>query len=222
MVIEDAAQAVLSHLNDIPPAGYGQFATYSFFPGKNLGAYGDAGAIVSNHPELFTKAKMYANHGRISKYDHEFEGINSRMDGIQGAILDVKLKYLEQWTQQRKEIASLYSELLDSVREIETPAIRKGASHVFHIYAIRTRADLRDQLVEHLRSAGIATGIHYPIALPNLKAYQYLGYHPEDFPKATTFSKELISLPIFPELRRDEVEYVAEYIRTFFAGKGKF
>ena len=216
-VVEDAAQAVLATLNGNSPGSYGQFATYSFFPGKNLGAYGDAGALVSNHPELLKHARMYANHGRTDKYDHEFEGINSRMDGLQGAILEVKLRYLKQWTSKRQEIARLYTNLLQNIPEIIPPRIREGADHVFHIYAIRTNAETRDDLLKHLRNAGISAGIHYPIALPNLRAYQHLNHRPEDFPRATAYSKELISLPIFPELTKAEVKYVVDKIKEFFA-----
>ncbi|MFW5757855.1 MAG: DegT/DnrJ/EryC1/StrS family aminotransferase [Bacteroidota bacterium] len=215
-VIEDSAQAVLASYNGTPAGGYGHFATFSFFPGKNLGAYGDAGALVTTDKELYTRAKMYANHGRVNKYDHKFEGINSRMDGIQGAILNVKLKYLSRWTEKRIEIASRYSSLLDSVKGIELPMQRAGAHHVFHIYPILTEPALRDKLLEFLNNAGIGAGIHYPIALPNLEAYRYLGHKPEDFPNASEFSHRLISLPIFPELKDTEIDFIVRQINNFY------
>jgi dTDP-4-amino-4,6-dideoxygalactose transaminase len=209
-VIEDAAQAVLAEFNGNPPGSYGHFAAFSFYPGKNLGAYGDAGALITKNHDLFTKAKMFANHGRTNKYDHEFEGMNSRMDGIQGAILDVKLKRLPEWTRKRVEIAEEYAIRLKKFEEVRVPSIRPGAKHVFHLYPIRVNASVRDPLLKHLRASGIGAGIHYPIALPNLRAYKYLGYQPEDFPNATAFAKQLISLPIFPELQNDEINYVLE------------
>lgn len=215
-VVEDAAQAVLAGLNETPPGGFGHFATFSFFPGKNLGAYGDAGALVAKDETLFKKAKMFANHGRTNKYEHDFEGINSRMDGIQGAILNVKLKYLPEWTKKRQEIAMEYSKQLSNVEEIVTPPIREGAEHVFHIYPVRVDAEYRDGLLNYLKNADIEAGIHYPVALPNLKAYEYLEYKTGDFPKATQFSQELISLPLFPELTSVEIEFIVDKIKEFF------
>lgn len=215
-VIEDAAQSVLAEYKNIKTGNFGTFATFSFFPGKNLGAYGDAGALVSNDTELFKTAKMYANHGRINKYDHEFEGINSRMDGIQGAILDVKLKYLAQWTGKRRAIAKKYSDLLRDLDEVTLPYERPDTKHVYHIYPIRVDAGKRDALVAFLIENGIEAGVHYPIALPNLQAYRYLNQKPSDFPNATLFSQQLVSLPIFAELTDDEVEYISNQIKRFF------
>ena len=216
-VVEDAAQSVLAEYKGVQTGNFGDFATFSFFPGKNLGAYGDAGALVSNNTALFSRAKMYANHGRINKYDHEFEGINSRMDGIQGAILDVKLKYLTEWTEQRRKVARLYSQLLELVPEVRVPAERPATKHVYHIYPIRVDAAVRDQLLAFLKNKGIEAGVHYPIALPNLQAYRYLNHQPSDFPKATLFSKELISLPIFAELTNEEVKFIVSCIQDFFS-----
>ncbi len=215
-VIEDAAQSVLAEYKGVQTGNFGEFAAFSFFPGKNLGAYGDAGGLVSNNIELFAKAKMYANHGRINKYDHEFEGINSRMDGIQGAILDVKLQYLAQWTEKRRTIASMYCDLLESVTEVILPAERPGTKHVYHIFPIRVESSLRNALVEFLKENGIDAGVHYPIALPNLQAYKYLNHNPSDFPKSTLFSQQLVSLPIFAELTQTEVEYICSQIKKFF------
>jgi dTDP-4-amino-4,6-dideoxygalactose transaminase len=215
-VVEDCAQSVLAEFKGVQTGNFGVFATFSFFPGKNLGAFGDAGALVSNNCDLFKKAKMYANHGRVNKYDHEFEGINSRMDGIQGAILDVKLKYLYAWTNKRREIASQYCALLDSVSEVSLPVERPNTKHVYHIFPIRVEASKRDALLAFLKEKGIEAGVHYPIALPNLQAYKYLNHKPQDFPKATSFSQQLLSLPIFAELTGDEVAYICQQIKEFF------
>ncbi len=213
-VIEDAAQAALAEYKDKKIGGLGHIATFSFYPGKNLGAYGDAGAIISNNKALYDFAKMYANHGRIGKYDHEFEGINSRMDGIQGAVLDVKLKHLQKWTDDRRKIANIYNDNLSSIQELILPKEMDYAKHVYHIYAIRSSR--RDELLEYLKKNDIGVGIHYPIALHELKAYKYLGYKPNDFPNAHSFSKELLSLPIYPEMDEKQIDYVIESIKSFF------
>ncbi len=215
-VIEDAAQSVMAEYSGKQTGNFGNFATFSFFPGKNLGAYGDAGALVSNNTDLFNRAKMYANHGRINKYDHEFEGINSRMDGIQGAILNVKLKYLQQWTNRRREIAGSYKNILCEVDGVILPLERENSKHVYHIFAIRVDSSIRDNLVSFLKKKYIETGVHYPIALPNLKAYSYLNHSPSDFPNATQYSKQLVSLPIFPELSNEEIIYITNQIKEFF------
>ena len=184
-IVEDSAQAHLSELknkeNKWKMAGnFGDMAAFSFFPGKNLGAYGDAGAIVTNNDEFAKKARMYANHGRISKYDHEFEGINSRMDGIQGAVLNVKLKYLADWTEKRRSAATYYIEKLKNINGIHIPVIDENNKPAWHLFVIRT--DKRDELQVFLNEKDISTGVHYPIALPNLKAYQYLKHSNSDFP----------------------------------------
>jgi len=219
-VIEDSAQGHLaeykSNNGDWKKTGtFGDMATFSFYPGKNLGAYGDAGAIVTNNEELAIKARMYANHGRISKYDHKFEGINSRMDGLQGAVLGVKLKYLAEWTELRRKAAKYYSEKLKDVEEIVIPHVEyEKYNPVWHLYVIRT--ERRDELQNFLKEKGIAVGIHYPIALPNLQAYAYLGHQTEDFPVASKYQNEILSLPIFPEITGEQQDYVVEAVRKFF------
>jgi dTDP-4-amino-4,6-dideoxygalactose transaminase len=218
-VVEDAAQGVFAEQKGIKAGNFGHFSCFSFYPGKNLGAYGDAGAIVSNDDALFSRAKMFANHGRIDKYNHEFEGINSRMDGIQGAVLGVKLPYLRQWTEGRRRVARLYNDLLSSLPEVTLPVEQPGAYHVYHMYVIRVREALREELLSYLAGKGIEAGVHYPIALPLLKAYQYLGYKHDDFPVAEKYSKQIISLPMFPELTEAEVRYVADTIHHFFRGQ---
>jgi len=204
-VVEDAAQAHGAEISGCRVGNFGHAACFSFFPGKNLGAYGDAGAIVTNDNDLAIKCRMIANHGRIKKYDHDFEGINSRLDGIQAAILSVKLKYLEEWTEDRRKAATLYNSYLKNSGVI-TPFVQSGTRHVYHLFVVRLPS--RDKIQAALTDAGIATGIHYPIALPNLQAYKYLGKLPADFPTASKYSNEILSLPIFPELEAAQIEYI--------------
>lgn len=213
-VVQDCAQAHGATIYNNTLSDFGDVLCFSFYPGKNLGAYGDAGAILTNNVELERKMRMFANHGRISKYDHEFEGVNSRMDGIQGAVLDVKLKYLEEWSEKRISATHKYNKMLDGLKEIVTPVAQNGFRHVYHLYVIRT--ERRDELQVFLQEKGILTGIHYPKALPNLTAYKYLGYSPDDFPIATKYQDKILSLPIFPEITKNQIEWVCEKIREFY------
>jgi len=213
-IVQDSAQAHGAEIDGKSLASFGDVLCFSFYPGKNLGAYGDAGAIVTNDEELATRARMVANHGRISKYDHEFEGVNSRMDGIQGAILNVKLKHLSEWTEKRRKNAEVYNNMLHGVGDIGTPCVADNVKHVYHLYVIRTKK--RDKLQQYLKDEGIATGIHYPIALPNLKAYHYLKHKPEDFPVASKYQDEILSFPMFPELTDAQIELVVNKVKEFF------
>jgi dTDP-4-amino-4,6-dideoxygalactose transaminase len=217
-VVEDAAQAHGALYKGETVGTIGDMACFSFYPGKNLGAYGDAGAIVTNSDELALRTRMFANHGRVEKYDHEIEGVNSRLDGLQAAILAVKLKYLPQWSENRGKNAYLYNEYLRDV-DVATPVEMADVTAVYHLYVVRVRQELRKGLQEHLKSKGISTGIHYPIALPNLKAYAYLQHQPSDFPEATKASHEILSLPMFPELKAGQVEFVVEEIRNFYRNR---
>ncbi|KAA3607006.1 MAG: DegT/DnrJ/EryC1/StrS family aminotransferase [Calditrichaeota bacterium] len=212
-VMEDSAQGVVAEYKGKKVGNFGDFATFSFYPGKNLGAYGDAGAIVTNNEKLAIKARMYANHGRIAKYDHEFEGVNSRLDGIQGAVLSVKLKYIAEWTERRRTVAKRYNELLADCEHIVLPKEMEYARHVYHLFVIRSKK--RDELQSFLNENGIQSGIHYPIALHNLNAYKYLGHKPEDFPNANKFTGEILSLPIFPEMTEEQIQFVAQTIKNF-------
>ncbi len=213
-VVEDAAQAHLAEYRGKRLGSLGVMGSFSFYPGKNLGAYGDAGAIVTNDDGLTERIRMLANHGRTSKYDHEFEGVNSRMDGIQGGVLSVKLKYLQKWTEQRRKNADIYTELLKDVSDIVTPVEHPNAKHVYHLYVIRTKE--RDRLMEFLKSKGISTGIHYPCALPNLTAYKQLGHAKSDFPVSSRFQHEVMSLPMYSELSKEQIEYIVGNIKEFF------
>jgi len=218
-LIEDSAQGHLAEYKtnngDVKIVGtMGDCATFSFYPGKNLGAYGDAGAITTNNDELAKKMRMYANHGRISKYEHEFEGINSRMDGMQAAILNVKLKHLPDWTTKRRKIANYYLDKLSEVSELTLPVIDSKCNPVWHLFVIRVED--RDGLKDYLKSKGISAGIHYPISLPNQPAYADRGYTHDDYVVSSGQQNKLLSLPIFPEISEDKLEYICDQIKHFF------
>ncbi|MGA1825061.1 MAG: DegT/DnrJ/EryC1/StrS family aminotransferase [bacterium] len=215
-VIEDAAQAHGAIYKDRQVGSIGDMACFSFYPGKNLGAYGDAGAIVTNHDELAQRARMIANHGRMDKFNHEIEGVNSRLDGLQAAILEIKLRHLPEWTEQRRNNAYIYNKYLQNL-DVITPIEIKNVNAVYHLYVIRVKNGMRQKLKEWLMSKGIFTGIHYPIALPNLKAYAYLNHEENDFLQASEASKEILSLPMFPELKESQIEYVSNMIKEFSA-----
>lgn len=212
-VIEDCAQAHGAEYKTQKVGTFGDVATFSFYPGKNLGAYGDAGAIVTQSQELAIKCRMIANHGRMAKYDHLFEGRNSRLDGMQAAILSVKLRYIDQWNEKRRYIASLYHQGLEKCAELSLMKVEEWATPVFHIYPIRTK--LRDQLKEHLKQHHIETGIHYPISLPKLKAYSDLG-EIDNKMKANAYDKELLSLPMGEHLEDNQVQEVIHSVVNFF------
>jgi dTDP-4-amino-4,6-dideoxygalactose transaminase len=211
-IVEDCAQAHGAVYKGRTIGSIGDIACFSFYPGKNLGAYGDAGAIVTNNDELAQKARMFANHGRIEKYDHEIEGVNSRLDGLQAAVLGVKLKHLEKWSESRRKNAYFYNEYLKGM-DLVTPTEIDNIKAVYHLYVVRVKRELRQGLQEHLKSKGVSTGIHYPIALPNLKAYSYLNHNRNEFPEATKASQEIVSLPIYPELTEEQIRYIADGIK---------
>jgi dTDP-4-amino-4,6-dideoxygalactose transaminase len=208
-VIEDAAQAHGAAYNNQMVGNFGHVACFSFYPGKNLGAYGDAGAIVTSDEKLEKKMRMMANHGRIEKYNHEFEGLNSRLDGLQAAILDVKLKHLNKWNERRREVARKYDEALHDI--VVIPKVHPMASHIYHLYVVRVRN--RDRVQAFLSERGISTGIHYPIPLPFLKAYRYLDCKPSDFPVAYSYKDEILSLPMHGDLTDEQVDCVVEVLR---------
>jgi dTDP-4-amino-4,6-dideoxygalactose transaminase len=213
-VIEDAAQAQGALYKGKTVGSIGDVACFSFYPGKNLGAYGDAGAIVTNDEALARKMQMFANHGRIDKYNHKFEGINSRLDGLQAAILNVKLNYLTEWNAKRRHNAALYAQSLNDLKLL-LPQKRNNTQSVCHLYVVRVSSNLRDSLQDCLKAKGISTGIHYPIPLPQLEAYRYLNHQVDEFPEAIKASKEIISLPIYPELDKNEIYYITNTIHNF-------
>jgi len=208
-IIEDCAQAHGAKYKGKMVGTIGDIATFSFYPGKNLGAYGDAGAIVTNDEEFDIRCRMIANHGRIAKYDHEFEGRNSRLDGLQAAVLSVKLRHLEGWLARRIQIAGRYIEALEPCKNITLPVVPKDVRHAYHLFVIRTAR--RDELRTKLKDAGIETGVHYPLALPNLVAYRYLAQE-GNAPIACRQSHELLSLPIGEHLADCEVEIVIDAV----------
>lgn len=212
-VIEDCAQAHLANYKGKIVGTFGDAATFSFYPGKNLGAMGDAGAIVTNNIKIADKATMYARHGGLKKGDHQIEGINSRMDGIQAAILSVKLPYLLRWTNKRQKVAEIYSNQLKEIKDLKVPKVAKGREHVWHLYVIKH--DDRDELAKYLLNNGIQTAINYPIALPFLPAYKKYKLRAEDFPNAYLNQSQIISLPIYPEMEKKKVNYVVNKIREF-------
>ena len=216
-LIEDCAQAHFSQLNGQNAGTFGDAATFSFYPGKNLGAYGDAGAIITNNDDLAEKCRMYANHGALVKHHHFMEGINSRLDGLQASILSAKLPHLDGWIQKRQEVAQLYSDLLKDIPEVTPPLIRPNSQHTFHLYMIR--AEKRDELRTYLNEKGIPTFIHYPTPLPFMPAYGYLRHTIDEFPVASAYQCEILSLPMFPELSKKEVEYIVDTIKSFYKSK---
>lgn len=213
-LIEDCAQSHFSTYNGKYVGLFGDAATFSFYPGKNLGAYGDAGCIITNDSVLAEKMRMFANHGALTKHEHLIEGINSRLDGIQAAILLAKLPFIDEWNQARIENANYYNKCLADIPFITTPKERKNVKHTYHLYVIR--AKWRDELKEFLHRNNIETAIHYPVPLPFMKAFSYLGYKESDFPILESCSKEILSLPMFPELTQIQIEYVTKVIWDFY------
>lgn len=212
-VIEDCAQSHLSTYKGKLAGTIGDFATYSFYPGKNLGAYGDAGCLVTDNDRWADWTATYARHG--GKGEHTMEGINSRLDGLQAAILNVKLPHLATWTAARQRIGAKYSQMLKGVGDLITPTVRQDRTHVYHLYVIRTKK--RDALKDYLGKHGVPTVLNYPKALPFYPAYAYLGHKPADFPVAGGNQSEILSLPIYPEMTDEMIGYVVEKIKSFYA-----
>jgi dTDP-4-amino-4,6-dideoxygalactose transaminase len=213
VVIEDACQAHGAEYKGRPAASIGTAGCFSFYPGKNLGAYGEAGCVVTNNAELAEKIRKLRDHGQSKKYYHDLIGWNGRMDGIQGAVLSVKLKHIEDWNQKRRQHAALYNELLKGQDKLITPVQANYAKHVYHIYALRTPA--RDQLVSYLAESEIYCGIHYPVPIHRQKAYRFLGLQKGDYPVSEQCAAEFVSLPMFPELTGAQIERVVESIEKF-------
>ncbi len=214
-VIEDCAQAHLASYKGQLVGTFGNVATFSFYPGKNLGAYGDAGCVVTNDDRLADWMTTFARHG--GKGDHVMEGINSRMDGLQAAILNAKLPHLPAWTAARRRVAACYNELLEDVGDVITPTVKSDRDHVYHLYVIRT--ENRDALREHLSEAGISTVLNYPKALPFYPAYAYLGHVPKNFPAAYFNQSRILSLPIYPEMPEEAIMQVAKVISQFWSSE---
>jgi dTDP-4-amino-4,6-dideoxygalactose transaminase len=211
-VVEDCAQAHGAEYKGKRVGGFSDIGTFSFYPGKNLGAYGDGGAIVTNDEGIAKKCRMIANHGRIDKYNHEIEGRNSRLDGLQAAILEVKLCHLDEWVETRRRVADRYIQELHDIQELILPRQREWARHAWHLFVIRTPK--RDALQRFLRDNGIQSGIHYPISLPKLKAYSYLGQESESF-FANKADSEILSLPMGEHLGESEIGAIARAVNRF-------
>ena len=214
-VIEDACQAHGASFKKRLAGSFGVVASFSFYPGKNLGAYGDGGMVTTNSKSVSEKIKMLRNYGQKEKYKHLLLGGNSRLDNLQAAILLVKLKKLKDWNAKRLENAKLYNHLLQGL-PIITPKIFPNYNHIFHLYVIRV--DERDKLSQYLLSQGIPTQIHYPIPIHLQVAYKELGYKKGDFPVAEKLAREILSLPMHPELTSNEIRYICQKIKSFYRG----
>ena len=210
IVIEDAAQAHGAEYKGKRVGGIGDLGCFSFYPGKNLGAYGEGGLVTTNNVEYNRVLRMLRDWGAEKKYQHDLKGYNYRMEGMQGAILKVKMKYIEQWTEARRAHAAKYSELIKSV---PTPEEMNYARHVYHVYAVRTKQ--RDALQKKLHDQGISTGIHYPIPIHLLKAWSELGHKVGDFPQSEAAANETLSLPMFAELTDEQIEIVSGAVNNW-------
>jgi dTDP-4-amino-4,6-dideoxygalactose transaminase len=212
-VVEDCAQAHLARYKGRQVGTFGTAGTYSFYPGKNLGAMGDAGAVVTNDAGFAERMAMLARHGGLVKHQHQIEGINSRLDGLQAAILSAKLRHLARWTDARRAAAKVYDAGLDQMEGVVVPTVAAGRDHVFHLYTIEHPR--RDALAAHLNAAGIQTSINYPVALPFLPAYNRLNASPEQFPHAFRAQGRILSLPMFAEISTAQQDEVIDRIRSF-------
>lgn len=214
-VVEDACQAHGAEYKGRRVGAFGEAACFSFYPGKNLGAFGEAGAVVTHNSELQEKIRILRDHGQVQKYQHRMVGWNSRMDGIQAAVLQVKLRYLEQGNRLRRYHASNYQKALDDIEEIILPTQAAYARHVYHIYAIRVQD--RDEILTCLAEKDIGCGVHYPVPIHLQEAYRHLGYRRGAFPVAERCASEFLSLPMYPELTYSQVEEVIRGVKMAIA-----
>ncbi len=223
ILVEDAAQAHLAEYKGKPIGGLTAAASFSYYPGKNLGAYGEGGAVTTNDEELFNKVKKLREHGQSQKYYHESYGHNYRMEGIQGAVLGVKLKHLSKWTDARRAVAAKYNVGLKDVSKVITPKEMSYAKHVYHLYVIQLNDGsleasnkLRDRLKEYLTQQGVNVGLHYPIPLHLQECFKSLGYKKGDFPNSERIAEAGLSLPMFPEMTDEQINYVIGKVKEFF------
>jgi len=224
-LVEDAAQAHLAKYRGKKVGGLSEVTSFSFYPGKNLGAYGEAGAVVTNDEDIFNKVKKLREHGQSKKYYHDSFGHNYRMEGIQGAVLNVKLKYIEKWTDDRRRVAQRYKDLLGNCEQIILPSEMPDHEHVYHLYVIKVNKgniqknhEARDGLQAYLQDKKISTGLHYPVPLHLQECFKYLDYKKGDFPETEMLAKSGLSLPIYPELTNEQIEYVSDAILKYFKG----
>lgn len=213
-VVEDNAQAQGAEFRGVKTGTFGAVNGVSFYPGKNLGALGDAGAITTDSEELAEQSRVIRNYGSQKKYYNERIGVNSRLDECQAALLRIKLKYLDEWNARRAEIATHYLRFLNDIEEIQVPTLAEGAGSVWHQFIILSSK--RDELMDYLRDQGIGTLIHYPIPPHLQEAYQHLGFKKGDFPIAEKISGSALSLPIYPGLGEEEIQYICRSLRNYF------
>lgn len=219
-VIEDSAQALGAGYKGKKVGSLGDAGCLSFFPAKNLGAYGDGGMVVTNNPEIVEKVKMLRNHGCREKYYHLLPGFNSRLDALQAAILRVKLRHLDEWIKLRREKASCYAQFLGGVEELELPCIKPYSQHAFNYYTVRLQNSLsRDKMQEYLSSQGVATAIYYPLSLHLQDVFKSLGYNLGDFPESERAQEEVLSLPMYPELTEEQIEEITKAVKKFLSRK---
>lgn len=215
-ILEDAAQAHGATWKGKSAGHFGDIATFSFYPGKNLGAFGDAGAVVSRYSDYITTCRKLGNHGGIEKYVHDLNGFCSRLDAIQAAVLSVKLKYIDEWNEKRRAVAHYYQESLGKIPGLNLPVENENAKSVYHLYVIRVEE--REKLMNHLKAKGIESAIHYPRAIHELKPYQEI-FKGMAYPQAETWARQCLSLPMCPTLQLEELEYVSKTIKEYFHGR---
>jgi len=216
VVIEDAAQALGATYKSEPACSFGDLACLSFYPTKNLGAFGEAGMVLTSNEKYAQSVKLLRVHGASNRYFHDMLGYNSRMDTMQAAILNVKLKYFDSWTEKRRQIAKLYDTLLGDLPEVTIPYKDENAGHIYHQYTIRVKK--RDVVYRELSLMGISTMIYYPLPLHLQPIMQHLGYKKGDFPETEKAANEVLSLPMFPELTEEQVKLVADELKKVLAG----
>ena len=217
LLIEDAAQAHGAVYNERRAGSFGKAGCFSFYPGKNLGAFGEGGAVVTDDETLADRVRRLRDHAQQGRHNHVELGHNTRMEGIQGAVLNVKLRHLDDWNSARKSHAQRYHDLLCDVKAIQLPVAAAPDAHVWHLFVILAPKGERDSLREHLTERDIATGIHYPTPVPLQPAYGHLGHKPGDFPVAEDVMSRCVSLPMFAELAEEQIEHTASAIREYFA-----
>lgn len=213
IIIEDCAQAHLTEYQGKKVGTFGTCGCFSFYPGKNLGAYGEAGAVLTSDESLYKKMMALRDHGSTQKYYHDYVGHNYRMEGIQGAVLEVKLKYLEDWTRKRRQNADLYRKYLRGIKQVEVPQEMLGGRHVYHLFVVKV--ERRAELINYLKNEGIATGIHYPVPCHLQKAYANLPVR-TPLPISEKLAHDILSLPMYAELSEEEIRYVCEKIKAFY------
>jgi dTDP-4-amino-4,6-dideoxygalactose transaminase len=213
-LVEDMAQAQGARRFGTRAGTLGDVAATSFYPGKNLGAYGDAGAVMTNSAAIADQLRKLRNHGGIHRYDHSDIGFNSRMDSLQAVVLSAKLSLLDQWNQQRVEAAELYAALLEDLNDVVLPATLPGNEHVFHLYVIRVPGRDRDRIVARLNASGVGAGVHYPLPVHLLPAYKFLDHPRGSFPEAEKLSQQILSLPLYPGITAAQQEFVAQQLRS--------